>query len=84
MINLTINHGILSIYDMIEASRLDVEDDGITILNEITISIDKLSKNVDKNKLYLDEMFAIVDEYAKDMVNISTAVSTITNSIQSI
>lgn len=69
---------------MVKASRLDVEDDGITILNEITISIDKLSKNVDKNKLYLDEMFAIVDEYAKDMVNISTAVSTITNSIQSI
>ncbi len=84
MINLTINHGILYIYDMIQASRLDVEDDGITILNEITISIDKLSKNVDKNKLYLDEMFAIVDEYAKGMANISTAVSTITNSIQNI
>ncbi|MEM3103172.1 MAG: methyl-accepting chemotaxis protein [Candidatus Nitrosocaldus sp.] len=69
---------------MMQASRLDVEDDGIAILDEITISMDKLSKSVDKNKIYMDEMLAILNEQANGIANISTAVSTITNSIQNI
>ncbi|MEM2101490.1 MAG: methyl-accepting chemotaxis protein, partial [Candidatus Nitrosocaldus sp.] len=69
---------------MMQASRLDVEDDGIAILDEITTSMDKLSKSVDKNKIYMDEMLAILNEQANGIANISTAVSTITNSIQNI
>ncbi|MEM4371144.1 MAG: methyl-accepting chemotaxis protein, partial [Candidatus Nitrosocaldus sp.] len=69
---------------MMQASRLDVEDDGIVILDEITTSMDKLSKSVDKNKIYMDEMLAILNEQANGIANISTAVSTITNSIQNI
>ncbi|MFN4336267.1 MAG: methyl-accepting chemotaxis protein [Candidatus Nitrosocaldus sp.] len=78
----------------VQVSRLDsVEDnvdvdididDGITILKEITTSIDKLSKSADKNRAYIDTMLVILNEHANGITNISTAVSTITTSIQNI